>query len=159
MKRITTMLFAVCIVLVFASQSLADSNCHDVNLNVTTSAVDPMLPFGGYAGTAQFSIDGQAPLQAAVTLSMVSVKIGEDGTILPTNSMTFDFGSLGTLSAQDDSVLTPTEEPYIYRINARLLILSGTGTFTGAIGKLSDHGETSFATTIALVEGKGRICW
>jgi|GEM_PF-6016392 len=159
MRNLFSFLAAASLVMVFAGQSLADSKCHEIEMKVTTSAVDPMLPYGKYAGTALVRIDEQAPIQATVSLAMVEVKNGDDGKIYPTNAMTFDFGSLGTLSVQDKSVLTPTETPYIYTISSRLDNLTGTGAFVDVIGRLMGHGQLSFATTVATVEDEGRICW
>lgn len=159
MRIFSSFLAVVSVMMLFAGQSWANPKCHDVVAETTTTAVDPMFFFGKYVGTSLISIDGQAPIQAAVSFFPLEVKVGEDGTVHPTDSMTFDLGPLGTLTVQDNAVLSPTEIPNIYTMNSRLDNFAGTGMLAGAMGKLSGHGQFSFATLTVTAKANGRICW
>lgn len=159
MKNFSKFLAAVTVVMLLAGQSWAFSTCHDVHVEATNTAVDPLLLFGKYAGTALISIDGQPPIPAALSLIPLEIKFSDDGTVHMTNTLAFDFGPMGSMTVQDNAVLVPTENPYIYTFNSRLDNLVGTGMFTGAIGKLSDHGQYSLATATVSAQADGRICW
>ncbi len=159
MFRFKMLVPAIAGIMMFAAHSWAASVCHDVHVEATNSAVDPMLIFGKYAGSALISLDGQPAIPAAISLVPVELKIGDDGSVHPTGMLTFDLGPMGTLTVQDNAVLTPTENPYVYRMNSRLDNLSGTGMFTGVIGKFSDHGEFALATATVFAQADGRICW
>jgi hypothetical protein len=159
MSKFKLFLSVVSVMMLCSGQALATSGCHDVHLDASDTAVDPMLLFGRYAGTAQVSLDGQPALPAAVSFIPAEIKIGDDGTVHLTNVLNFDLGPMGTLSVQDNAVLSPTENPYIYTMNSRLDNLVGTGMFTGAFGKFSDHGQFNLATATVSASADGRICW
>lgn len=160
MSRIKMLLSVIAgITMLFGAQAWAASTCHDVHVESTISAVDPVLIFGKYAGTAVVSMDGQTVIPAAVSLTPVELKVGDDGSVHSTNWLTFDLGSMGTLNILDNAVMSPTENPYVYRMNTRLDNLSGTGMFTGVIGKFSDHGEFSLMTATLSAVADGKICW
>ncbi|SRR6266545_769263 len=160
MTRFKSILLAVAAIMTFfAAQSWANSTCHDVHVEATNTAVDPMLVFGRYAGSALISLDGQPAVPAAIALIPLEAKVGDDGTVHSTNTLIFDLGPMGTLSVQDNAVLSPTDNPYIYTMNSRLDNLAGTGMFTGAFGKFSDHGQFSLTTLTISAQADGRICW
>jgi hypothetical protein len=159
MRIFSSFLAVVSVMVLFAGQSWANPKCHDVVAETSISATDPLLIFGKFVGTALISIDGQTPIPSAVSFKMTKVKVGDDGTLHPTDTMTFDFGPMGTLTVQDTAVLSPTEPPYIYAMNSRLDNLVGTGMFAGAFGKLLGHGQFSFATLTVTAKANGRICW
>ncbi len=159
MFRFKVLVPAIAGMMLLAAHAWAASTCHDVHVESTISAVDPMLPFGNYAGAAQVSLDGQPAVPAAVSLVPVELKLGDDGTYHLTGMLTFDLGQMGALTVQDNAVLSPTENPYVYRMSTRLDNLTGAGMFTGAFGKFSDHGQYSLATETLSAEADGRICW
>lgn len=159
MSRFNIFLAAAGIMIIFAAQSWAASTCHDVHMEATNTAVDPMLMFGRYAGSALISIDGQPAMPAVISLTMAQVKIADDGTVHPTGILTLDLGQMGILSVQDNAVLSPTDNPYIYNMNTRFDNMTGTGMFTGAFGKFSGHGQFSFSTLTVSAQADGRICW
>lgn len=145
--------------MLFSMEAWANSGCHDVQVEANVTAVDPMLIFGNYAGSALISIDGQTPMPAAVSYVLLEVKLGDDGSIHPEIITTFDFGPMGVLSVKDHTVLSPTDTPYIYTMNSRLDNLVGTGMFTGVMGKFTGHGQFSVATATVSAHADGRICW
>lgn len=159
MRKFTIVIAVVSVMMFFGAQSWASPNCHDVHVTATNTAVDPMLALGKYAGTALVSIDGQPAIPANASLIPLEFKFGDDGTVHLTTSLTFDFGAMGALTVQDNAVLSPTENPYLYTMNSRLDNLTGTGMFTGAIGRFTDHGQYSFATLTVTAEADGRVCW
>ncbi len=85
--------------------------------------------------------------------------MGEDGTLHMTNAMTIVMPDGSVLKLTDNAVLSPTETPLVYRINARLDNFQGTGFFTNAFGMLIGHGTLYLAT--GHIEGTpdGKICW
>lgn len=160
MKNMKFFAAAMAATILFAAQSWAGATCHDVQVvKATISAVDPMMIIGNYAGTAELSLDGGPSTPASLFLTPVQVKTGEDGTVHLTGRMAFDFGAVGTLVAEDNAILSPTENPYVYRMNTRFEDFAGTGLFTGAFGRFVDHGEFSILTATLNAAGEGRICW
>lgn len=159
MKSIKMFAVAVAATTLFAASSRAETICHDVSLQATITAVDPMMPLGNYAGVAQLSLDGQPSIPAGSFLTPVQIKMAEDGTVHLTGRLTFDLGSLGTVTAEDNAVLSPTETPYLYRMNTRLENFTGTGVFTGVFGRFTDHGEYSMLTATLNAAADGRLCW
>jgi hypothetical protein len=143
----------------FAAQAWAGSTCHDVHFQATVSAVDPLLPFGRYAGTALVSFDGQPAVPAATSFIPAAIKMADDGSIQMTNALTFDLGQMGAFTVQDNAVLSPTENPYVYTMNTRLDNPVGTGGLAGIFGRISDHGEFSLATLTLTAHAKGKLCW
>lgn len=161
MRKCTRLFAAVSAsaVMLCAGQSLANPTCHRVHVEAVNTAVDPLLMFGKYAGTAMISVDGQPAIPAGLSMVPHKFKIDEDGTVHPTTTITFDLGPMGTLSVQDNAILSPTSSPYLYIMNSRLDNLVGTGMFAGAMGKLSDHGQFNFATSTITATADGKICW
>lgn len=161
MRKFSSFLAAVSVsaVVLFAGPSWANQNCHDVHVEATNSAVDPANMFGKFAGTAMVSIDGQAAFPAAVSFMPVEYRITDDGTVHLSNALTFDLGAMGALIVQDNAVLSPTADPYLYTMNSRLDNPVGSGMFSGAIGRFTDHGQFSLATLTLTATADGRICW
>ncbi len=159
MKTLAGVIAVFSMMMLFAGSSLAASNCHKVHVEATTTAVDPILIFGKYAGSAMVSMDGQPPMPAVVSLVPEMIKIEDDGTIHLTNKLTFDLGPMGSLTVKDNAVITPTENPYVYTMSSKLNNLEGTGMFNGVVGKFADHGQFSFATATISAQADGKICW
>jgi hypothetical protein len=161
MRKIASFVVAVSAtaVMMIAGECWAGPICHDVHVEATDSAVNPMLPFGNWAGTAMVTVDGGSPIPATVSLIPANIRITDDGTVHMTNTLTFDVGPLGSLTVQDNAVLSPTATPYLYRMNSRLDNAMGSGEFSGAIGRFTDHGELNFATMSLIATADGRICW
>lgn len=160
MLRVKMMLSVIAgITMLFGAEVWAASTCHDVHVETNASALDPMLIFGKYAGTAYISMDGQTPIPAAVSFAPFEVKVGDDGSVHPTSQLTFDLGLMGALTFLDNAVMSPTENPYVYTMNTRLDIVSGTGMFMDVFGKFSAHGQYSLMTAGLSAVADGRICW
>ena len=62
---------------------------------------------------------------------------------LASHMMTFPDGS--TITTEDMEVVKPTNVPGIYKVNAEMQVISGTGRYEGVSGHLTAHGTVDFS--------------
>lgn len=141
----------------------ADSGCFDYSVDAVFSG-DPQNPFAPYAGVLNERIGGQPVEQVPAILIIGTVKFGDDGTLLTVNTVIHNYGNRGTLILTEHAVASPTDNPYVYRVNSRLDICVSedqlcTGYFENAYGRISFHGQIDFSTATVTGIGNGRICW
>jgi hypothetical protein len=151
-------------VLMFASPvSWAASGCFDYSSTIALSG-DPQNPYGLYFGEKNASIGNQSFEHVPTTLIIGTPKLGDDGTLHAVDTVVVDFGDLGTLILTEHAVVSPTDTPYVYRVNSRfdICVSEGhkcTGYFENAFGRLSFHGYVDFSTASVSGSDKGSICW
>jgi hypothetical protein len=143
--------------------SWAGSGCLDYSSDVAYWG-NPLDPFGTYAGDVTARIGDQTFEHLQSTLIIEEVKLGDDGTLHAVNTVIVHYGDLGTMVLTEHAVASPTDTPYIYRVNNRLDIcvseeLKCTGYFENAFGRISFHGYMDFSTASVTGGSKGRICW
>ena len=150
------------VMLLVSPMSWADSGCFDYNVDAVFSG-DPLNPFGPYAGVLSGSIGGQPFENVPATLILGAPKFGDDGTILAVNTV-IRYEDRGTLILTEHAVASPTDIPYVYRVNSRFDFCVSedpkcTGDFENAFGRFSFHGYIDFSAASVAGSGKGKICW
>jgi hypothetical protein len=164
MSRTQVFCLAFLGVMLFASpMSWAESGCLDYSSTITLSG-DPQNPYGSYSGEKTVSIGNQSFEHVPTTLIIGTPKPGDDGTLHAVDIVIVAFGDLGTLILTEHAVVSPTDTPYVYRVNSRFDIcvseeLKCTGYFEHAFGRLSFHGSVDFSTASVTGSDKGKICW
>ena len=135
----------------------ADSGCESVRGELVANAP----PLGPFAGQASLRIGSKA-LHVEVAVTGTGAKVTEDGTVVGTTSITYDFGSGDTFTTGENHfALAPTETPGVFSLSDQGRITEGTGRFLNSFGKLVLHGTVSFSasgTGEAILEVKGRLC-
>ena len=143
--------------------SWAGSGCFDSSVEVSFSG-DPLSPYAPYTGELNGSIGSQPFEHVPATLIIGAPRLGDDGTLHTVNTVIATFENMGTLMLTERVVASPTDVPYVYRVNTRLDICDSddpacTGYFENAFGRLSFHGYIDFSTARIAGSSKGRICW
>jgi hypothetical protein len=65
----------------------------------------------------------------------------------------------GSVKTEDEAVLSPVPgSPGVFRVNARLTIIEGSGIYAGATGMLHTQGFDNFNTGSLNLEYHGHIC-
>ncbi len=68
-------------------------------------------------------------------------------------------GAEGSFVTMDQAVLVPTvSDPTILKVNDDLEIITGTGVFENASGKLKNRGIINFNTYTLTINLVGRVC-
>lgn len=145
--------------LVGPSSTLAekkDVDCERVELLAGDLQIQP--PFSPAIGPANFIIDGEPALAEATVTFLGPPAEQDDGTLTFSATIRYDFGQIDVLNAMAHGVLSPTESPGVFRNNARIRYIGGTGIYESAFGQFSTHGVLSFADLTVLMQGKGKIC-
>jgi hypothetical protein len=94
-----------------------------------------------FAGSADISVRKQQFVDVPViTFLLGPPRGGDDGTLHAATSHTFDFGALGGFTTLDKAKLEPTDTPGVFRLISNLEIVSGTGIFERARGRLAGRG-------------------
>ncbi len=95
-----------------------------------------------FAGTADLVIRGEA-VTADLFVEAYSVKVNKAGVqhVVASHQFTFPDGS--TLVTADKEVVKPTKTPGVYKLKATMKIVSGTGVYEGATGRLTAHGAVN----------------
>lgn len=149
------------------AQAGKKSGCAKVKGTAEGTASGPATFVVTFTGTT-----GGEPVTAVSTATLIEQTQGGDGAIRATTSHVFEFNDgSGTIDGQcgagencfttlDRAVLTPTETPGLFRLNSHLAIVSGSGAYQDACGKLVAHGFINFAAAVPTVEWKlnGRVC-
>jgi len=112
-----------------------------------------------YKGTMVASMEGQPPVVGVTAIVPREIKVGDDGTIHMSSTLTLFMPDGSTLKQTDDAILDPTEMPLVYRVNSRLNIVEGTGFFTNTVGKFIGHGIFNLATGHVEAIADGKLCW
>jgi hypothetical protein len=135
----------------------ADSGCKGVRAELILDAP----PLGPFAGQASLRI-GSEVLNADVAVTGTGAKVTEDGTVVGSTSITYDFGSGNTFrTGENHFALSPTETPGVFNLSDQGRITEGTGIFLNSFGKLVLHGTVSFSASgagEAILDVKGRLC-
>ena len=121
-----------------------DPGCDPVSATGTVFSV-PVdigpLTVCAFAGSADVFLRKQQFVNVSViTFVLGPPRVGGDGTLHAATSHTFDFGDLGSFTTQDKAKLEPTDTPGVFRLISNLEIVSGTGIFEGARGRLAGRG-------------------
>jgi hypothetical protein len=140
-------------------EARAESGCVQVSIQSEATSIDPANVFSMYQGTMVASMEGQPPVPGATTIVPREIKVGDDGTIHMSSTLTAFLPDGSTLKQTDDAVLDPTETPLVFRVNSRLNIVEGTGVFTNTVGKFIGHGIFNLATGHVEVVADGKLCW
>lgn len=143
-----------------SAQAQAASTCYDWAAECDLTLVDPANPFSPVEGTVTGYLEGE-PLEIALTSQVQEMKWTEDGTIQIEIHYYWTLADGSTMTLVGHPVLSPTEVPYLSRINARIDPLpgSGTGFFQNAFGHIVAHGEFNFATYHITGQQSGKLCW
>ena len=147
---------AACVVLTgFAAYG--DSGC--VKADLIGVFVQP-FPGGTAEGDAEMMIDGVAHT-AHVSIDIIRAKATEDGTQETDWAVASDLGGGNTFGGIFHGVLSQTDSPYVFRVNAQGKITEGTGAYEDSYGKFVFHGD--FVVTLdpfaeARMEASGRLC-
>jgi hypothetical protein len=146
--------------MLFSAPALAASTCYDWTAACDLDLVDPANLFSPVEGTVIGYLNGEQ-MTIALTSEVKEMKYTEDGTILILIHYHWTLADGSTLTLVGHPVLSPTEVPYLSRINARIdpLPESGTGIFQNAFGHIVAHGEFNFATFHITGEQAGKLCW
>jgi len=146
--------------MLFSAQAWAGSTCYDWSADCDLYLVDPSNPFSPVQGTVKGYLEGQ-PLAISLTSQVKEMKYAEDGSIHIEIHYYWTLADGSTMTLVGHPVLSPTDVPYLYRINARIDPLpgSGTGFFQNAFGNISAHGEFNFATWHITGHQSGKLCW
>ncbi|HWR72438.1 MAG TPA: hypothetical protein VN604_04675 [Nitrospirota bacterium] len=151
------------VMLLVCPMSWAETGCFDYSVDAVFSG-NPQNPYAPYAGVLNERIDGQTVEQVPATLIIGTIKFGDDGTLLTVNTVIHSYGNRGTLILTEHAVASPTDNPYVYRLNSRLDICVSedpkcTGDFETAFGRISFHGYMDFSIAMFAGSGRGKICW
>jgi len=149
--------------LIVSPTSWAETGCLDYSSSITLSG-DPQNPYGLYFGEKTVTIGNQSFEHVPTTLIIGELKLGDDGTLHAVDTVIVAFGDLGTLILTEHAVASPTDVPYVYRVNSRFDICVSedpkcTGYFENAFGRISFHGYVDFSSAIVTGSDKGKICW
>lgn len=135
----------------------ADSGCESVRAELVLHAP----PLGPFTGQASLRI-GSEVLNAEVAVTGTGAKVTEDGTVVGSTSITYDFGSGDTFTTGENHfALSPTETPGVFNLSDQGRVTEGTGRFLESFGKLVLHGTVSFSasgTGEAVLKVKGKLC-
>jgi hypothetical protein len=109
--------------------------------------------------TSSTTVAGTVTGGLAGTVSAVIVDIaqGGEGALHVTLTHAFTTGGGDQLFTQDVAVLSPIRPP-LYRMDTVYTIVGGTGAFTGASGKLHNHGEVDLSAGTVSLRYHGRVC-
>ena len=140
-------------------EARAESGCIPVSIQSEATSIDPTNVFAMYNGTMVASMEGMPPMPGATTIVPREIRVGDDGTIHLSSTLTAFLPDGSTLKQIDDAVLDPTETPLLYRVNSRVNIVEGTGVFTNTVGKFIGHGFFNLATGHVEAAVDGKICW
>jgi len=153
-------LAVVGVLMLFSAQAWAGSTCYDWIADCDLNLTDPTNPFNAFQGTVTGSLEGQ-PLAISLTSQIKEMKYTEDGSILIEIHYYWKLADGSTMTLVGHPVLSPTDVPYLYRINARIDPIpgSGTGFFQNAFGNISAHGVFNFATWHITGHQTGKLCW
>jgi hypothetical protein len=111
-------------------------------------------PVSGHGETEFNMISGHASGEGTLTVRGTELAVSieaqlleitresDEGVVHADVMHIFDFGDGNKFTTNDKSVLEPTEGGFIF--NERLMIVSGTGAFANASGKLTVHGQMMF---------------
>lgn len=161
MSKVKVLFLAVLgVLMLFSTQAWAGSTCYDWSADCDLYIVDPTNPFAGLRGTVKGYLEGQ-PLDIAVSSRIKEMKITDDGSMQIEIQYNWVLPDGSTMTLLGHPVLSPTEVPYLYRINARIDPIpgSGTGFFQNAFGNISAHGEFNFAEWHITGHQTGKLCW
>ena len=120
------------------------------------SGVSLQINAGQFAGVGQQRI-GQMDVSHTTLTTLLSLAPGPGNTLVGQTTHTFDFGSLGSITTMDDLRLTPVNGAGLYQLSTRAVIVSGTGNFAGATGRMSFNGFANLATGQVTWMGHGQI--
>ena len=100
------------------------------------------LSTGQSSGNVTLFVRGEE-LLADLSVTDVVMVFSDEGVMHATALSTLDFGGGSTLTTEDKIVAEPSG-PISFTVNEALTIISGTGAYEGASGKLSVHGQMQF---------------
>lgn len=105
---------------------------------------DPDKADGVFVGMGIISIAGEDFEVALETILLGPPVEGDDGTLHAVTSHTFVFNDEDSFTTIDRAVLEPAGPPGLFRLNSSMRIISGTGVFEDARGRLHAHGQVDF---------------
>lgn len=108
-----------------------------------TAVVDPKCG-GVFVGMGIISIAGEEFDVALETVLLGEPVEGDDGTLHAVTSHTVVFNDEDSFTTIDRAVLEPVGPPGLFRLNSSMQIMSGTGVFEDARGRLHAHGHVDF---------------
>lgn len=111
-----------------------------------------------FSGTATVTIGGVTLSGSVQVIPTGPIVESEDGVLHFTEVMhVFDLGDQNTFVTTGKEVADPVNPFGLYTLNGYMKITSGTGTFEGASGELSVHGELDWSVEQATLEAHGAI--
>lgn len=96
---------------------------------------------GVFEGLGSISIAGEEFEVALETVLLGKPVEGDDGTLHAVTSHTFVFNDEDSFTTLDRAILEPAGPPGLFRLNSSMIIMSGTGVFEDARGRLHAHGH------------------
>jgi hypothetical protein len=159
MKGRTLTVFTLALLTWAVGPAWAGGRCEKVS---GTGQGGSPAPFAPVQGAATMTIGGET-LDADFVVIVTGIKFTEDGSVVGTTRIVFDFGSGSTITlTAEHFALDPTDQPGVFRLNGVGKISEGTGRFQNAYGKLTFHGTMIFSPEGAVLDDtfsiKGSVC-
>ena len=106
---------------------------------------DPGKADGVFVGWGTISIAGEE-FEVALETILLGPPVDHGGTLHAATSHTFFFDDEdeSSFTTIDRAVLVPAGPPGLFRLNSSMEIVSGTGVFEDARGRLHAHGHVDF---------------
>lgn len=107
-----------------------------------TAVVDPKCG-GVFVGMGIISIAGEE-FDVALETVLLGEPVEHGGTLHAVTSHTFTFDGGDSFTTIDKAVLVSAGAPGLFKLNSTMEIVSGTGVFEDARGRLHAHGHVDF---------------
>ena len=128
--------------LIVLSTALAEPAADPVSGSGSSIAINEYQ----FAGSATLVIGGEEK-SAELLVTVYELTISDEGIQHVVASHTFTFAD-GSITTSDKETAEPTDTPGLYKINANMKVVSGTGVYEGVSGHLTAHGNIDFRGTI-----------
>lgn len=146
------------LILLCSQAAIAQPNCIQMKGEASLQLVAIPVPGATFAlGGITYYLDDQPRFANAMVKIIDMQPPTEDGTIHITAQMFHDFMNGDTLTWQGKSILS-LESPGEFRLNERLHLIAGTGSFEGIDAIATGHGHISMNDFTASISAKGWLC-
>jgi hypothetical protein len=150
---IYSILLILCGLLSLAGETKAEPGFEKVRGAGHTTAISQTA----FQGAAELQVGGETLTANVTTVLLGPPTVTADGTLHAATSHTFSFTDGSSFVTLDRAVLSPTDEPGVYRLNTRATILDGTGIYADASGALNIHGTINLLTGVVDWRFDGRV--
>lgn len=151
-SRVNTSSGAITALPVLSASSRPAASCSNVDATVAAT-----LGAGGTA-TGTISGDVNGPVSAAIHAIDASGR-GSGALHVQMEHHYTNTSPFGRIDTSDEATLAPMDKAHgIYRMNNRLTIVGGEGSYAGAAGYFHTHGTVDFSSGSIALSLKGRVC-